>query len=60
MVKLTKSLRHWLFKNNADLIPLIMFGHVELFTEEMQKEYLKWCQTEDGKRYLKGGDLYGD
>lgn len=60
MVKLTKSLRHWLFKNHADLIPLIMFGHVELFTEEMQKEYLAWCQTEDGKRYLKGGDLYDD
>lgn len=60
MVKLTKILRHWLFKNHADLIPLIMFGHVELFTEEMQKEYLAWCQTEDGKRYLKGSDLYDD
>jgi hypothetical protein len=35
-----------------------MFGHVELFTEEMQKEYLSWCQTEDGKQYLKGGSKY--
>lgn len=60
MVKLTKSLEHWLFENHTDLIPLIMFGHVELFTEEIQKEYFAWCQTEDGKRYLKGGDLYDD
>lgn len=37
---------------------LITFGHVELFTPEMQAEYIKWCQTEEGKRYLVGGDLY--
>ena len=36
-----------------------MFGHVELFTEEMQKEYIAWCQTEEGKSYLKGG-AYGN
>jgi hypothetical protein len=58
MVKLTQSLRQWLFKNHPDIIPLLMFGHVELFTEEMQKEYLEWCQTEDGKQYLKGGSKY--
>ena len=56
MVKLTKSLQHWLFKNHPDLISSIMFGHVELFTEEMQKKYVKWCKTEDGKRYMKGGN----
>ena len=60
MVKLTKSLQHWLFKNNPDLISPIMFGHVELFTDEMQKEYIEWCKTEDGQRYMKGGDLYDD
>lgn len=37
---------------------MIMFGHTELFTEEMQQEYLKWCQTEEGKQYLKGGSKY--
>ena len=60
MVKLTKSLKHWLRENHPDLILLIMFGHIELFTDEMKIEYLEWCQTDDGKRYLKGGDLYDD
>ena len=58
MVRLTQSLQHWLWLNHKELIPLIMFGHTELFTEEMQKEYLEWCQTEDGKKYLKGGSEY--
>jgi hypothetical protein len=58
MVKLTQSLQHWLWLNHKELIPLIMFGHTELFTEEMQKEYLEWCQTEEGNKYLKGGSEY--
>ena len=58
MVRLTQSLQQWLWLNNKELIPLIMFGHTELFTEEMQKEYLEWCQTEEGKKYLKGGSEY--
>lgn len=35
-----------------------MFGHIELFTEEMNEEYLQWCQTDEGKKYLKGGSEY--
>ena len=35
-----------------------MFGHTELFTEEMQKEYIAWCKTDEGKQYLKGGSKY--
>lgn len=58
MVKLTQSLRQWLFENHPDKLSLIMFGHVELFTEEMNAEYLQWCQTEEGKKYLKGGSKY--
>lgn len=58
MVKLTQSLEQWLWINHRDLIPLLMFGHVELFTKEMQQEYLAWCQTEEGKKYLKGGSEY--
>lgn len=58
MVKLTQSLRHWLLENHKDIIGLIMLGHIELYTEEMQKEYLDWCQTEDGKQYLEGGSKY--
>lgn len=58
MVKLTQSLEHWLWENHRDKIPLILFGHVELFTEEMNQQYLEWCQTEEGRSYLKGGANY--
>ena len=58
MVKLTQSLEVWLWENHKEKLPLIMFGHVELFTEEMQKEYLEWCQTDEGRQYLKGGSKY--
>ena len=58
MTKLTCSLEHWLFENHKDKLGLILFGHVELFTSDMQKEYLKWCDTEDGKQYLEGGIYY--
>ena len=58
MVKLTKSLERWLWENHRDIIALVMFGHVELITEEMWQAYLEWCQTEDGRQYLKGGCKY--
>lgn len=58
MVKLTQSLSKWLFDNHRDIIPLIMLGHLELFTEEMQEKYLAWCTTDEGKQYLKGGSKY--
>ena len=58
MVRLTQSLQHWLFENHKDKLPLNMFGHTELFTQEMQKEYLEWCKTDEGKQYLKGGSKY--
>lgn len=52
MVRLTRSLQAWMLQFYPELISPIMFGHVELFTPEMKKEYLAWCQTNDGKRYL--------
>lgn len=58
MVRLTQSLQHWLWQNHRDIIHLILLGHVELFTPEMQTEYLAWCQTEEGMKYLKGGSEY--
>ena len=58
MVKLTQSLKQWLWENHKDITPLIMLGHTELFTDEMENEYLKWCETDDGKQYLKGGSKY--
>ncbi len=37
MVILTQSLEHWLFENYRHELGLIMFGHLELYTEEMQE-----------------------
>lgn len=58
MVKLTKSLEHWLWENHKDKIALIMFGHTELLTNEMWSEYIEWCKTEDGMQYLEGCEKY--
>lgn len=58
MVKLTQSLNHWLWENHRDKLTLILLGHLEEFTPEMQQAYLEWCQTDDGRQYLKGGSKY--
>jgi hypothetical protein len=58
MVKLTQSLREWLWRNHRDKLGLIMLGHVELMTDEMSAAYIEWCKTEEGRQYLKGGSKY--
>lgn len=60
MVKMTASMEHWLITNEPEIFPLIGFGHLELFTDEMKERYLQWCATEEGKSYLKGGTNYHD
>ena len=58
MYKLTYSLKIWLLNNHPTLLPLISFGHIELFTSDMEKQYIEWCKTDEGRRYLDGGDKY--
>lgn len=58
LVRLTQSLSYWLFINHRETLPLIILGHTELFTPEMQHEYMAWCKTEEGQKYLKGGSEY--
>ena len=48
MINLTQSLEYWLAKNHPDKIFLIMFGHTEYFTPEMQEAYLEWVKTDEG------------
>lgn len=55
---MTQSMEAWLFKYHRDLFVRIMFGHLELFTDELAKEYVDWCKTEEGRQYLKGGSKY--
>ena len=58
MVIMTQSMERWLAKYHRDLFVPLMFGHLELFTEKLQKEYKEWCLTDEGKQYLKGGSKY--
>lgn len=51
----TQSMEVWLAKYHRDKMVLLMFGHLEEFTEEMAKEYTEWCFSEEGRQYLKGG-----
>lgn len=49
MVKLTDSLREFLWQSDhKEMIPLLMFGHAELFTEEIQQEYAEWLAKKQG------------
>lgn len=58
MIKLSCSMQKWLWDNHRDLISPIMFGHLELLTPDMEKKYLAWCQSDEGKKYLKDGENY--
>lgn len=57
-VTLTQSLKHWLFVNHREIIVPLLLGHFEVLDEEMCNEYLEWCETDEGKQYLKGGSQY--
>lgn len=61
MVFLTQSLMQFLKKKELGLtIVQLGFGHLEVFTPELEKEYLEWVQTEEGRSYLKGGSNYNE
>ena len=54
MIRMTYSMSVFLATRYPKLYPLIGFGHLELFTDGMRKEYIEWCLTDEGKQYLKG------
>ena len=58
MPTMTQSMEVWLSTYHLEKFALIMFGHLELFTDEMAKEYIEWCRTEEGRQYLRGGSKY--
>ena len=58
MIYLTQSLQYWLFMNLPDKVGLILFGNLEMFTEEMHNNYIAWCKTDEGKQFLEGGSKY--
>lgn len=57
MIELTQSLRHFLFTRYPKELPLVMFGHME-YVDDHWDEYIEWCETEEGRSYLKGGSNY--
>lgn len=45
MIKVTQSMRTWLWNNHNDIYALVvMFGHIELVTDDMYAEYIEWCK----------------
>lgn len=58
MIVLTQSLEQFLFRFYREKLSLILFGHLEELTDEMKKEYLEWCKTDEGQQYLVGGSKY--
>ena len=58
MYRLTESLKRYLWKLHKEKLSLILFGHIEVLTDEIVQDYLEWCQTDEGKQYLKGGEKY--
>lgn len=57
---MTQSMVVWLLTYHSDKFVPISFGHLELFTKEMAKEYAEWCRTDEGRQYLKGGSKYDE
>lgn len=45
MVKFVGGLDKFLTEKYPEKFVLISFGHMELFTEEMKKEYLEWYKN---------------
>lgn len=60
MVTFTQSMEQWLAKYHRDLLVPLMFGHTEVLTDELCREYAEWCLTEEGGQYLKGGSKYDE
>lgn len=58
MIELTQSFAQYLFDHHKDILPLIMFGHTELVTDGIWNSYIEWCKTDEGKKYLVGGEKY--
>lgn len=57
MISMTPSAKKFFFDKYPVEASLLMFGHTEVLTEEMVREYIEWCKTEEGRSYLKGGTL---
>lgn len=58
MIEFTQSFSVWCWKYHRDIYALLKFGHLELLSEDMKKEYIEWVATDEGKQYLKGGSKY--
>lgn len=52
MITMTKSLSAFIWKYYKDLYVPLTFGHIELLTDNIQEEYIEWCQTEEAKQYF--------
>lgn len=56
MVKFTGGLDKFLLEFYPKEFVLIKFGHTELFTEHMQKEYLEWYLKQKKLQTVEDGE----
>ena len=57
MIRMTESLKQFMWKFYREEFPLVLFGHQEIVWEHWD-EYIEWCKTPEGASYLKGGENY--
>lgn len=51
-VHLAENFRVFLEKNHKDIIFPLTHGHHYVLTDEIFHEYILWCQTDEGRKYL--------
>lgn len=51
-VHLSENLRVFLEKDHKDLIFPLTHGKHDVLTDEIFQEYVIWCQTDEGRKYL--------
>lgn len=56
MISLTPSLVVWLKKYHKDLLPDAFLGNTEVLTNEMIRDYLEWCRSEEGHEVIHGSN----
>lgn len=59
MVALAQSLEQFLKTKYPEKFERIKDGFIEEY-EEIKEEYYAWCETDEGKKYLAGGEFFID
>lgn len=59
MVALAQSLEQFLRTKYPERYERIKNGHIEDY-DTIRDEYYVWCETDEGKKYVAGGEFFDD